>query len=404
MICRSAITILTIFTDYSKLIRVFPEFKDSLLEDCSLLINCWVFCFLARFMPINWLESMIDFEGQPLKEMPSIPEVEKLHSFHVFKYKNEAVRKLLMDFETQVLNESADLKTGFGLLIQTIFKQNKKKTVEKVKSETEMPQSKQRVNLDFFKLNLDNFLVKTAKRTKRILTRESDQTLRQNKLWSGSKRSESSLEHSAGRFQNNSFNSMDSSKKNNPTDKNSNSKKTEHNQSESLQCLILGLKSFEYMINVFDLLENFETNFYSTNVVETLEKFTLQCYYCEKLKTHKVFQRKIFQFPWNKLETPISGVRGHPYLSDIMEIIEDIVQDFKDPNLKLFGLKEEDINRFLYILFDFLLTLIIEIYSKIHNCSVNGRFQMKMDIQEIFNCIEKILPREEMSGPNYLCN
>ena len=120
----------------------------------------------------------------------------------------------------------------------------------------------------------------------------------------------------------------------------------------------------------------------------------LQCYYCEHLKTHQVFQKKIFEVKWSKLETPISGSKGHPYLEDLFQIIDQIVFDFQNPEIISLGLKHNEIQTFYLILFDFLLTLIVEIFSKIHKCSLEGRFQMKMDLQEILNYMEPHLSRE----------
>jgi hypothetical protein len=145
---------------------------------------------------------------------------------------------------------------------------------------------------------------------------------------------------------------------------------------------------------VFDVLENYENNFYSPDVNRNLQTFMLQCFYCEQLKTHQVFQKKIFGVAWNKLEAPISDIKGHPYLMDIFRIVDQIVFDFQSSQIADLGVKLEEIEHFLYILFDFLLTLIVEIYSKIHSCSLGGRFQMKMDLQEILNYMETHLSRE----------
>ena len=157
--------------------------------------------------------------------------------------------------------------------------------------------------------------------------------------------------------------------------------------------LLLGLKSLEYLLNVFDVLEGNEHNFYSQDMISVLQRFALQCFYCEKVKNHPVFQHKIFHFPWSTLQNVIAGRKSHPYLNDLLEIVDGVVDDFSDPELDRLGLREEEKGRFLSILFDFLLTLIVEIYSKIHSCSMNGRFQMKMDLQEIFHYIEPLLPQ-----------
>ena len=343
---------------------------------------------MVRFLSPHWLESLIDFDGVPLTDRPPLASVEKMHSFNVFKFKNENLRKLLMDFESQIFGESQDLKTGFGLLIQTLLKQNLKKSKTPPPKQS-TPQSssfkKPILNLNLFKLNSNNFLLKTAKNTRRILTREpvnSSQKFNSDSKTSNSNSmdsTESKIAHLNGSF------SLGSSKK-------EDLQATEN--LKSLKSLVLGLKSFEYILNVIDLLENFENNFYSPDICANLQTFVLQCYYCEHLKTHKVFQKKIFEVCWSKLETPISGSKGHPYLKDIFNIIDQIVFDFEDPEIVNLGVKREEVQNFFLILFDFLLTLIVEIFSKIHKCSLEGRFQMKMDLQEILNYMEPHLTRE----------
>lgn len=344
---------------------------------------------MVKFISPNWLESLIDFGGRPLTEKPPHVDIEKMHSFHVFKFKNEHLRKLLMDFESQIICESEDLKTGYGLLIQTLLKQSEDSSRESSSSipvKTGSSQSKKTIiNLNLFKLNSNNFLVKTAKRTRRILTKDPVQN-------SDSKTSNSgSLDRDSldGKALNNSLSSIGSNRKprvSEPREGNS--------KCGILKSIVLGLKSFEYLLNVFDVLENFENNYYSPDVCFNLQTFMLQCYYCERLKTHVVFQKKIFGMPWSRLEAPISGTKGHPYLSDILEIIDRIAFDFQDPEIIDLGVKADDLDRYKCILFDFLLTLIVEIFSKIHSCSLGGRFQMKMDLQEILSHIQKHLPRD----------
>jgi hypothetical protein len=331
----------------------------------------------------------VDFDGSPLVERPPLANIEKMHSFHVFKFKNENLRKLLMDFEAQMISESEDLRTGFGLLLQTLIKQNlskpKSKEVKKVPKDQSTIKKKPIINLNLFKLNSNNFLVKTAKRTKRILTKDPTRSFNN----SDSKTSTSnSVDRDSldGKYLNNSNNSLGLTK--------STPSKANAKNSEILKSIVLGLKSFEYLLNVFDVLENFENNFYSPDVNKNLQMFMLQCFYCEQLKTHQVFQKKIFGVHWNKLETPISDIKAHPYLLDIFRIVDQIVFDFQSSQIVELGVKQEEIEHFQYILFDFLLTLIVEIYSKIHSCSLGGRFQMKMDLQEILNYMETHLSKE----------
>lgn len=373
-------------SDYAKLVRIFPELRDSLLEDCSLLVNCWMFCYLIRFLPLAWLEPLLDFDKGELMEEPSFQQIEKMHSFNVFKIKNESLRKVLMDFELQILEESEDMRSGLGLLIQTLLKQNNKGKTHNNEAQININNKKKGIiNLNLFKLNSDNFLLKTANRTKKILLKDPETNSQKN--------SEDSLSNSSSASKPHLLDVSDVS-----SDKfNSEKKKSFPDENSTLYKLILGLKSFEYLLNVFDVLENFENNFYSVELRQNLATFLLQCHYCEKLKTHKVFQNKIFNFPWKKLEIPISEKKNHPYLQDICHIIDGIVSDFKSLNNQQLNLKPNDISTFLIILFDFLLTLIVEIYSKIHNCSVNGRFQMKMDLQAIFTHMEKYLSYDEMT-------
>lgn len=315
-----------------------------------------------------------------------------MHSFSVFKLKNEHLRKLLMDFETQMVGESQDLRTGFGLLIQTLLKQNLAKsrsTPRVAKPQQANPRSKKPIlNLNLFKLHNNNFLVKTAKRTRRILTKDTVRSVTNSD-------SKTSTSTSVDRDSNDGRPPLNHSNGSIGPGKAVLSGREQSADCGVLKSIVLGLKSFEYLLNVFDVLENYENNFYGPDVYLNVQTFMLQSYYCELLKNHRVFQKKIFGVNWSRLEAPISGSKGHPYLGDIFQIVDRVVFDFQHPQIHSLGVKEEEVQTFQFILFDFLLTLIIEIYSKIHSCSLGGRFQMKMDLQEILGYMETHVSKEQ---------
>ena len=48
-------------TDYAKFCGMFKLHKDVVLEDCSLIINIWVFSIMILFVNIKWLRAILNF-------------------------------------------------------------------------------------------------------------------------------------------------------------------------------------------------------------------------------------------------------------------------------------------------------------------------------------------------------
>lgn len=70
--CISAITLASHMADYSKLLGVLPEYRDIVLEQCSLLVNAWLVGALLRFVPRVWLATIANFQAVGFQEEPDL--------------------------------------------------------------------------------------------------------------------------------------------------------------------------------------------------------------------------------------------------------------------------------------------------------------------------------------------
>lgn len=79
VICRSTMTMITIMIDYAKFCGVFELHRDTVLEDCSFLVNCFIFSIMLQFVPLKWMIAILDFSTQKFLSEPKISEVERMH-------------------------------------------------------------------------------------------------------------------------------------------------------------------------------------------------------------------------------------------------------------------------------------------------------------------------------------
>lgn len=125
ILCRSAITIMTLFADYALLNGLFSEYKDHILEDCSFILNTWLFSVLVKFIPKNWLNILINFQKQTYPdEFEHIRTVENFHDFFVFKYTYRDLRKIFYNFNYQFYSGKDAYKLYFKSFIQNISQNN----------------------------------------------------------------------------------------------------------------------------------------------------------------------------------------------------------------------------------------------------------------------------------------
>lgn len=49
-------------TDYAKFCGLFKLHNDIVLEDCSFIINMWVFSIMIKFVSKKWLNAILNFK------------------------------------------------------------------------------------------------------------------------------------------------------------------------------------------------------------------------------------------------------------------------------------------------------------------------------------------------------
>lgn len=74
-------------TDYAKFCGLFKLHNDIVLEDCSFIINMWVFSIMIKFVSMKWLKAILNFKKIEKPKDPSINFIENLHAEFVFKFK-----------------------------------------------------------------------------------------------------------------------------------------------------------------------------------------------------------------------------------------------------------------------------------------------------------------------------
>lgn len=118
VMCRSAMTLISVLTNYSKLLAIFPEYQESLLEDCSLFVNIWLFACLLKMVPFNWIKNLVNFGKENLDHEPDLSATETHHDNLIFKYQYREIRRMLYHFVCQ-LNGN---KENLALLMQHFVK------------------------------------------------------------------------------------------------------------------------------------------------------------------------------------------------------------------------------------------------------------------------------------------
>lgn len=127
VMCRSAMTMITVLTNYSKLLAMFPEYQDFLLEDCSLFVNIWVFACFVAIIPLHWIKNLVNFEKENIKPEPELSATETHHDNLVFKFHFREIRRLFFHFICQLSNDKENIPLYLKHFVKKIVKEDSPK-------------------------------------------------------------------------------------------------------------------------------------------------------------------------------------------------------------------------------------------------------------------------------------
>lgn len=131
IIYRTVVTFNTIYSNYAKISGLFGEYKHLIAEDCSFMLNIWIFSEIVKFIPESWVNLLINFEKRVYAEdYGNLQNVEQLHDFFVFKYNYRELRRSLYNFNYQFYNNKESHKIYFKSLIQNIKYETESKTLK----------------------------------------------------------------------------------------------------------------------------------------------------------------------------------------------------------------------------------------------------------------------------------
>ncbi len=164
---------------------------------------------------------------------------------------------------------------------------------------------------------------------------------------------------------------------------------------KTTKSVLIALKSLKYIFGNFAFLDSEKDHFESRELYSALEHFILQYFFLEKYRRKEVFA-KIISFKWNSLKTLVT-VDKNPYINDFLELIYEINSEFLNPELEDLNIEKFEIQKYLSLILDMLLMILIEIFSQNYNCSVLGRIQMKHDLSEIFKRLGSVLHKNRIS-------
>ncbi len=122
IICRSAMSIISIMTDYAKFSGLFKKHKHIIIDDCGFIINIWIFTLLLKFTPLKWIKQVADFRENKFPMNPDLKTIEELHSLFIFKFKFRAIKKFLFNFNLQFLTRSNKFQTYYKGFVEKILK------------------------------------------------------------------------------------------------------------------------------------------------------------------------------------------------------------------------------------------------------------------------------------------
>jgi hypothetical protein len=123
-IVRSAMTFTTILSDYSKFFALFKDYREIIVEDCSFVLNIWIFgCFL-KFIAPTWMIKLLDFSYEEPPKEPALSYIESKHDFFVFKIRYKEIRRLFYDFNLQFFTNKDQFQLYFKFFVNKLLKES----------------------------------------------------------------------------------------------------------------------------------------------------------------------------------------------------------------------------------------------------------------------------------------
>lgn len=113
-------TVISMMTDYAKFCGFFRLHYEVLLEDCSFMLNLWVFSIMVKFVPIKWMRAILNFKKNPSPQNPTSSFIESLHNEFVFKVRFKHIKKFLYNFNAQLETQNSQVRSLFFEHMQLI--------------------------------------------------------------------------------------------------------------------------------------------------------------------------------------------------------------------------------------------------------------------------------------------